>query len=94
MMTHEHNKLTARRWSEELWSHGNLAVADEIIAADYVRHDAGDPFPAKGPGDIKRIVSMLRGMLPDLTITIESMVAEGDLVVSRCLLYTSDAADE
>src|SRR5262245_63255741 len=35
----EHNKAVARRWSEELWTRGNLAVADEIVAPDYVRHD-------------------------------------------------------
>jgi steroid delta-isomerase-like uncharacterized protein len=86
----EQNKATARRWSEDLWGRGKLAVADEIIAADYVRHDAGDPFPAKGPADVKRIVTMLRGMLPDLHIQIDSMVAEGDMVVSR---YTATATD-
>jgi hypothetical protein len=31
-MSIEQNKATARRWSEELWGRGNLAVADEIIA--------------------------------------------------------------
>ena len=88
--TIEQNKTTVRRWSEELWGRGNLAVADEIIAADYVRHDPGDPFPARGPEDVKRIVTMLRSMLPDFTIELESMVAEGDLVVSR---YTATATD-
>src|SRR6185295_10906197 len=71
------NKEAARRWSEELWSRGNLAVADEIIAADYVRHDPGDPFPARGPEDVKRIVGMLRGMLPDFHIEVDAIVAEG-----------------
>jgi steroid delta-isomerase-like uncharacterized protein len=89
-MTMEQNKAAARRWSEELWSRGNLAVADEIIATDYIRHDPGDPFPARGPEDVKRIVTMLRGMLPDLRIQIESMVAEGDMVVTR---YTGTATD-
>ena len=41
-MAVEQNKAAARRWSEELWGRGNLAVADEIIAPDYVRHDSGD----------------------------------------------------
>src|ERR1043166_8064802 len=77
-MTLEQNKATARRWTDELWGRGNLAVADDIIAADYVRHDAGDPFPARGPEDVKKIVTMLRTMLPDLNIEIEAMVAEGD----------------
>src|SRR5262249_59589068 len=86
----EQNKATARRWSEELWGRGNLAVADEIIAPDYVRHDPGDPFPARGPEDVKRLVTMLRTMLPDLNIEIEAMVAEGDMVVSR---YAATATD-
>jgi len=90
MTTTEKNKALARRWSEELWSRGNLAVADEIIAADYVRHDPGDPFPAHGPNDVKRIVTMLRTMLPDFHIEVEAIIAEADIVVSR---YTATATD-
>jgi steroid delta-isomerase-like uncharacterized protein len=90
MSTIDQNKATARRWSEDLWGRGNLAVADEIVAADYLRHDPGDPFPARGPADVKRIVTMLRTMLPDLQIHVEAVVAEGDLVVSR---YSTTATD-
>ena len=86
----ECNKKTALRWSQELWSQGNLTTADEIIAPDYVRHDPGDPFPAHGPDDVKRIVTMLREMLPDFRIEVQALVAEGDLVVSR---YTATATD-
>ena len=89
-MTTEQNKALTRRWSEELWGQGNLAVAAEIIAPDYVRHDPGDPFPAYGSDDVKRIVTMLRSMLPDFKIEVEAMVAEGDMVVSR---YTATATD-
>ena len=89
-MTAEENKATARRWSEELWGQGNLAVADEVIAPDYVRHDAGDPFPARGPEDVKKIVGMLRGMLPDLRIEVQDVIAEDDKVVVR---YTGVATD-
>jgi steroid delta-isomerase-like uncharacterized protein len=89
-MPTEENKAVARRWSEELWGRGNLSVADEIIARDYVRHDSGDPFPARGPEDVKRIVTMLRAMLPDLRIEVEDQIAEGDKVVSR---YTALATD-
>lgn len=86
----EQNKATARRWSEELWSNGNLAVADEIVAANYVRHDPGAPFPAIGPADVKQMVCMLRSMLPDLRIEIEDVIADGDKVVLR---YTGIATD-
>jgi steroid delta-isomerase-like uncharacterized protein len=90
MMTTEQNKAVAIRWSQELWGQGNLAVADEIIAPDYVRHDPGDPFPAHGPEDVKRIVTMLRSMFPDFRITVDAVIADGDIVVSR---YTSTATD-
>ena len=69
---------------------GNLAVADEIIAVDYIRHDPGDPFPARGREDVKRIVAMLRTMLPDFRIHVDAIIAEGDIVVSR---YTATATD-
>jgi len=86
----ERNKEAARRWSEELWSRGNLAVADDIIAAGYERHDPGDPFPARGPADVKRIVNMLRTMLPDFHIQVDAMLADGEFVISR---YTATATD-
>jgi predicted SnoaL-like aldol condensation-catalyzing enzyme len=86
----EHNRAAVLRWSQELWGQGHLAVADEIIAPGYVRHDPGDPFPARGPEDVKRIVAMLRTMLPDFRIQVEAVIAEGDLVVSR---YTATATD-
>src|SRR5215471_4068289 len=89
-MSVEHNKAMARRWSEDLWGKGQLAVADEIIAPDYLRHDPGDPFPARGPEDVKRIVTMLRTMFPDLHIDVEAIVAEGDIVVSRYLTTATD----
>ncbi len=88
--TIERNTAIARRWSDELWSQGKLAVADEIVAPHYVRHDSGDPFPAIGPADVKRLVSMLRAMLPDLTIEVEQVIAVGDWVVTR---YTGVATD-
>src|SRR5262249_23192926 len=44
----------------------------------------------RGPEDVKRIVTMLRTMLPDFRIEVEEIVAEGDLVVSR---YTTTATD-
>jgi ketosteroid isomerase-like protein len=86
----ERNKAIVRRWSEEIWSRGDLSVADEIVDPDYVRHDPGDPFPARGPEDVKRLVAMLRAMLPDLTIVLEDVIAEGDKVVSH---YTGVATD-
>jgi len=84
------NREIARRWTEELWGQGRLATADEIIAPDYVRHDPGDPFPARGPADVKVIVTRLRAMLPDLRLEIQDVIAAGDRVVTR---YVGTATD-
>jgi steroid delta-isomerase-like uncharacterized protein len=82
-MSSQENKAIARRWSEDLWSKGELAVADEIVAPTYVRHDPGDPFIAEGPAGVKRLVMGLRAQMPDLHITIEDVIAEGNKVVTR-----------
>lgn len=85
-MSTEENKAIVRRWSEELFNQGNLEVADEIVAPTYRRHDPGDPFAVEGPEDLKRLVSMLRAQVPDLHISVEDVIAEGDKVVTRYTL--------
>ncbi len=82
-MSTEENKAIVRRWSEELFNQGNLVVADEIVAPTYRRHDPGDPFAVEGPEGVKRLVSMLRAQVPDLHISVEDVIAEGDKVVTR-----------
>ena len=77
-MSTEDNKAISRRWSEALWNQANLAVADETVAPDYVRHDGGDPFSARGLEDVKRLVTRIRAMMPDLRIVVEDLTAEGD----------------
>ena len=38
MMSVEKNKAIARRYQEEVWGKGNLALLDELLASDYVDH--------------------------------------------------------
>ena len=78
----EENKALARRYVEEAINKGNLAVIDELTAADYVEHS---PFPGQAPGieGEKQLISMLRAAFPDLHSTIEDLIAEGDKVVLR-----------
>jgi catechol 2,3-dioxygenase len=84
------NRAVVMRWTRELWGAGKLEVADEIVAPRYVRHDPGDPFAVEGPAEVKRLVTMLRGMLPDLKLEIDDMIASGDKVISR---YVGTATD-
>jgi len=42
-MSTEQNKALVRRYWEEVWNNGNLAVVDELIAADFDGH----PLPGE-----------------------------------------------
>ena len=76
------NKAILRRFFEEIYNQGNLAVADDLVAADYVSHN---PAPGEAPGreGLKAFVAYLRRALADLHVTIEAQVAEGDRVATR-----------
>lgn len=78
----EANKVLVRRFMEEIFNKGNLAVADEIVAADYVNH-AAPPENSIGPEPVKQMVATTRAAFPDMNTTIEDIVAERDRVVIR-----------
>ena len=44
----EENKVLVRRQEEELFGGGNLDVADEIYAPNYVGHDPSNPEDVRG----------------------------------------------
>jgi hypothetical protein len=46
-MSAEENKALVRRFVEELLNHGNIAVAEALVAEDYVELD---PLPGQQPG--------------------------------------------
>jgi steroid delta-isomerase-like uncharacterized protein len=81
----EENKMIARRFREEIWNPGNLAIADEICAGDFVWRNLDPLTPDFGPGPaaLKQVVTMYRTAFPDVRCTIEDLVAEGDQVVIR-----------
>ena len=82
-MAGEELKTIARRELEEIYAKGNFDVADEIIAADYVGYDPALPEPVRGPDGLKQAATGYRTAFPDMKVTIEQQVAEGDTVVTR-----------
>ena len=81
-MAAEENKALFRRAYEELWNRGNLSVADELIAPDFINH-AASAGSNRGPESMRWLAAMLRSAFPDLHFTIEELVAEGDIVAGR-----------
>jgi len=80
-MQTETNTTVASRWYEEVFNAGNLALIDELFAPNFVDHDPSNPLP--GLEGVRQLVSMYRGAFPDLHLTIEDEITEGDKVVTR-----------
>jgi steroid delta-isomerase-like uncharacterized protein len=78
----EANKALYRRWFEEVVSRGDLALADDLLASDYVLHFPGAPAPVDREGH-KGLVAMFRAGFPDWVETVDDVIAEGDRVVIR-----------
>jgi steroid delta-isomerase-like uncharacterized protein len=78
-MSIKENKAIFRQIVEEGYNKGNLAIVDELVAANHVNH-ADD---VRGPEEYKQFITMYRTAFPDLHMTIEDQIAEGDKVVNR-----------
>ena len=72
-----------RRHIAELWNQGKLDSAEEFYASDFVMHDPGNPDRLPGPEGTKQMVAAMRAAFPDLFVTIEDLIAEGDKIVTR-----------
>jgi steroid delta-isomerase-like uncharacterized protein len=85
-MSSEESKALMHRFIEG-WNSGDLetlnSVIDETVDANFVNHSAANPEEARGPDGVKAVFGAFREAFPDGRTTIETMVAEGDTVVSR-----------
>ena len=81
----EENKAIVRRVSEQAVGGGDLGVMDELVADDFVDHSA---LPGTPPGreGAKAFVHVFHAGFPDLSLTNEDIIGEGDKVVHRYVL--------
>ena len=77
------NVALIRRTFEEVWTRGNLELADELYARDFVNHDPMNPEVPPGPDGVRRLVTLYREAFPDTQFTVHETIASGDRVVSR-----------
>jgi steroid delta-isomerase-like uncharacterized protein len=71
-----------RKHHEEVWSKGNLVVADKIYSNDIVRRSADQP-DMQGRDGYKQFMLGTRGAFPDWKETVENVIASGDLVATK-----------
>jgi C-1 hydroxylase len=77
-MSLEENKAMVHSFAEAL-NNQNLALLDELMAPDYVEHT----LKLEGLESWKLYVTKFLKGFPDLKVTIEDIIAEGDKVWTR-----------
>ena len=78
----EENKAVARRFYEEVFNQHRVDAIDQVCTPDFIDHS---PMPGQAAGSqgLQDVFAMFIGAFPDMHVTIEEMIAERDLVVSR-----------
>jgi len=91
----EDNKALVRRWFREVWNEGREATIDELFAKDGVAYGLGEgEAEVRGPAEFKPFARNLRGSFPDIEISIQDILAEGDRVMVRVLLEGTHSGPE
>jgi steroid delta-isomerase-like uncharacterized protein len=79
----EQNRELVRRYSDEFWGRGNAELADQLFAPDFVDHTPAAPGLPPGPEGQRVVVRVFRGAFPDLRVSTEDIIVEGDKAVLR-----------
>jgi predicted ester cyclase len=82
-MSIEQNKALVCQMVDEIFNRGNVDLADEFLAPDFAEREELPPGLPRDREGVKQLTTMLRSAFPDLTATVEDIVAEGDKVVIR-----------
>ena len=85
-------KAIMRRFYDEVINGGKTDLVDELMAPDFVDHEA---FPGLGSDreGVKQFFRMMRTAFPDFRMNIEDMLAEGDRGVVRSTMTGTHRGD-
>jgi predicted ester cyclase len=89
-MSNPDNEAISRR-GFDAFNTGETSDASEYIADGAVAHDPAQPEESSGPEGFAQTVQMYRGMFPDLHLTVEEQISDGDYVCTR---WKSDGTSE
>jgi len=87
------NKNIMRRLFDEVWNKGHQPVADELFAQNYSHHDSSTPDLGRGPESEKKRVALYRNAFPDIRLTIEDIISEGETVTARWSCHGTHKGD-
>ena len=75
-----------RDWFESLWNRGQESTIDRLLASDAVVHGLPSPETEtlRGPAAFKPFYDTFRGLFPDIKVSIEQTIAQGEMVAAHC----------
>jgi steroid delta-isomerase-like uncharacterized protein len=82
LMSTETNKAVVRRVFDEMFKAGNMALAKELFAPDFVNHDPNRPDVRDRAGLTQGLQELIDAF-PDNQTTIDALIAEGEYVTKR-----------
>lgn len=71
------------RVPEEIYNQGNLEAVDDLFLPDYIEHRSLPANAPKGSQIPKMMSALLRKAFPDLHMTVDDVLAEGDKAMAR-----------
>ena len=74
------DSIAAFRRIIDAFTSGDLDVIDELVAPDCIEHQRGNHAGSEGA---KEIIRTLHRWMSDFSLTIEDLIADGDMVWSR-----------
>ncbi|MFL5308430.1 MAG: FAD-dependent oxidoreductase [Polyangia bacterium] len=76
-------ELVARRLIDEGFSKGQLAVADALVADEFIEHQSRGPAHPGGAAGVRDVIAALRRGFSDFELSIEQVAVAGDMVWMR-----------
>jgi predicted ester cyclase len=80
MLSHD-NKLLVRKYIDDVINTGNVIEIEKYVSSDYTEIFDGKRYPMGIDGAKEHIIGV-RQTYPDLLVTIERQIAEGDYVAT------------
>ena len=87
------NARLARQVIEEIWNGGDLELADQLFAPDYINHGGLIPDLVRGPEAIKFSVAVYRLAFPAFRVAVVDLLAQGQTVALRWVAYGTPGDD-
>lgn len=78
----DENRALLERYIAEVWDSGNPRAVEEFASEAFRRHAAPGSPPLDRASQIERLEGF-RTAFPDITIVVEDVVSEGDLIAFR-----------